>query len=160
MRVIRRDEIKRTFFWVCDNGETYETSQLAGIIGISHQALLQRTAKHGPLSPELFRKAKKRWAGRVLTCDVGEIVIHKGKKVWVSEVYCRGFEDRECQGTIIPGERAYLIVCRILPDRLNPEGGQILKNSPFLIADDWVHEVYATIRRDRNPARKVTHLTF
>ena len=129
----------RKFLWVCDNGETYSTTDLAAIMGITMAWLIKCADRYGPTNPILWTLQKKKRKNRVLTCEAHEIVMHKGQKVWVDEVYSRGFEARTRRGREVPGERAFLIVCRILPDRLKPEDGQILKNNPFLIDDNWTH---------------------
>jgi len=72
---------------------------------------------------------------KILTCEVGDIVIHKGEKVWVSEVVHKGKEDKiNKKGKPVKGERDCITVCTIMIDN-----GQILKRSPRYIDADWSH---------------------
>ncbi len=72
---------------------------------------------------------------RILSCQKGDIVLHNGRKVWVSQVISQGTEDSvDKHGRKKAGERAYICVCRIMEDN-----GQILYRSPRCIDQMWTH---------------------
>ena len=136
----------KTYLWKCDNGSTYLTKDMAEIIGKSAESLLQSYYRKGLDNKALWKpsgfyaKSGKKAAYRgnpqknILTCDVGDIVIHKGKRVSVGEILMFGSEDRVGRyGRKISGEKSVITVCRIM------DNGQILKNSPFYAGEDWVH---------------------
>lgn len=124
------------FLWLCDNKKEYTSEEIARIAGKTKQAIIQHSLRHGYIGSGLFQNKKRKCSDPVYTCEAGDVVIHKGQKVWVESIFARGREARNHNG----GVRAWVVVCRILPDRLHPEGGQILKNSSFLIEDNWRHQ--------------------
>lgn len=71
---------------------------------------------------------------RIFTCDVGDLVIYDGKKVYVSEVISDGKENAKKNGQEVQGVRSEIAVCRVMPDN-----GQILHRSPRFIGSNWEH---------------------
>ena len=64
---------------------------------------------------------------KIITCKVGDNVLHSGKKVMVSEVLAEG------GAVTIHNKRtkSYIVVCPIM------ENGQVLKRSPICVGEDW-----------------------
>lgn len=77
------------------------------------------------------RKIKK---NRVFTCKIGDIVLWKGKKMWVNEIIISGQEEKiNKKGDIVAGIRDSITACNIM------ENGQIVKRAPRYVDDKWEH---------------------
>lgn len=72
-------------------------------------------------------KGKK---NRVCTCEIGDIVIHNNREVWVNDIIYGGREKSKSRD----GERSSISICTIMPDN-----GQVLRRSPRNIGTDWEH---------------------
>jgi hypothetical protein len=140
----------KQYFWTCNNNVTYETKEIAAIIGTSSQNLINKFKFHGLVNDKLFKPsvkiAKKKTKAEKEAeeakenkvkpidhgsplCNVGDRVEHRGEVVDVAQVVFQGTESTKSA----QWQRAEVRVCRILSN------GQVLRRSPRYIGTDWRH---------------------
>lgn len=114
----------KCLLWSCNNGKDYYTKELAGIIGKTPECLLGIYNRNGIDNEKIFRppteKVKMKSDSEYL-CEVGETVIHNGRRVQVAKIISLGKVD----------EKSQITVCKMLDD------GFILTRSPFFIGESW-----------------------
>ena len=67
-------------------------------------------------------------------CHVGDIILHKEKRMEVAEVICQGhLGEKRSNGGRGPGMKAVISAYPIMTDN-----GQVLRRNPRYIGEDWI----------------------